>query len=67
MYPTLEKAEGSLPEELEAVRTGRGEEGFAQPLKVDADEDRVPRSMEEMEKEAIWLAGFFSKQTSSES
>lgn len=29
------------------------------PLKVDADEDRRPRSIEEMEKEAEWLKTFF--------
>jgi bis(5'-adenosyl)-triphosphatase len=43
VYPALEKAEVEM----------------AQPFKVDADEDRVPRSMEEMEKEAVWLKGFF--------
>ena len=29
------------------------------PLKVDADEDRKPRTREEMEKEAEWLKTFF--------
>ncbi|KAJ7020154.1 diadenosine hydrolase [Mycena alexandri] len=43
VYPALEKAEAEM----------------AQPFKVDADEDRVPRSMEDMEKEAIWLKTFF--------
>ncbi|KAJ7837813.1 diadenosine hydrolase [Mycena olivaceomarginata] len=43
VYPALEKAEAEM----------------AQPFKVDADEDRVPRSMEEMESEAVWLKGFF--------
>ncbi|KAJ7653156.1 diadenosine hydrolase [Mycena polygramma] len=43
VYHALEKAEAEL----------------AQPLKVDADEDRVPRSMDEMEKEASWLKEFF--------
>jgi len=28
-------------------------------LKVDADEDRVPRTVQEMEKEATWLKSFF--------
>ncbi|KAJ7248260.1 diadenosine tetraphosphate asymmetrical hydrolase [Mycena haematopus] len=44
VYPALEKAEAEI----------------TQPFKVDADEDRVPRTMEEMEKEASWLKGFFS-------
>ncbi|KAJ7621044.1 diadenosine hydrolase [Roridomyces roridus] len=43
IYPALEKAEAEV----------------AQPFKVDADEDRVARSMEDMEKEATWLKGFF--------
>ncbi|KAJ6494005.1 diadenosine hydrolase, partial [Mycena vitilis] len=43
VYPALENAEAEM----------------AQPLKVDADEDRAPRSMEEMEKEANWLKDFF--------
>jgi len=47
VYPALEKAEAEM----------------AQPFKVDADEDRVPRSMEEMEKEANWLKGFFSAES----
>ncbi|KAJ6617505.1 diadenosine tetraphosphate asymmetrical hydrolase [Mycena sp. CBHHK59/15] len=43
IYPALEKAEAEM----------------AQPLKVDADENRLARSMEDMEKEAIWLKTFF--------
>jgi bis(5'-adenosyl)-triphosphatase len=35
---------------------------MAQPFKVDADEDRVARSIEEMEKEASWLKGFFPEE-----
>jgi bis(5'-adenosyl)-triphosphatase len=30
-----------------------------QPLRVDADEHRLPRSMNEMEREAEWLRSFF--------
>ncbi|KAF7368876.1 Hit domain protein [Mycena venus] len=44
VYPALEKAEAEM----------------TQPFKVDADEDRVPRTMEEMEKEANWLKGYFT-------
>jgi bis(5'-adenosyl)-triphosphatase len=32
-----------------------------EPLKVDADEDRTPRGIEEMAKEAVWLSGFFTE------
>jgi len=62
IYPTLEAAEAKLPGDLAAssqpitqnLRT-------AQPLKVDADDARLPRTMEEMVKEAEWLTGFFEK------
>ncbi|KAJ7148728.1 diadenosine hydrolase [Mycena crocata] len=43
VYPALEQAEAQM----------------AQPLKVDADEDRIARSMEDMEKEAAWSKSFF--------
>ncbi|KAJ7078506.1 diadenosine hydrolase [Mycena epipterygia] len=43
VYPALEQAEAEM----------------AQPFKVDADEDRVARSIEEMVKEATWLRTFF--------
>ncbi|KAJ7916142.1 diadenosine 5',5'''-P1,P4-tetraphosphate asymmetrical hydrolase [Mycena leptocephala] len=46
VYPALEKAEAEM----------------AQPFKVDADEDRIARSMEEMEKEASWLKEFFPEE-----
>ena len=56
IYPALERSEASLPSELQTmVLRNPG----AQPLKVDADEHRLPRSMDEMEKEAEWLRGFF--------
>ncbi|CAK5264150.1 unnamed protein product [Mycena citricolor] len=44
IYPALEKAEAEMM--------------ASEPLRVDADEDRKPRSMEEMEKEATWLKSF---------
>ncbi len=50
VYPALEQSEGELPAALRQV---------PQPLKVDADEDRKPRSLEDMEKEALWLKKFF--------
>ncbi|RDB28543.1 Bis(5'-nucleosyl)-tetraphosphatase [asymmetrical] [Hypsizygus marmoreus] len=55
IYSTLEASEVSLPSHFHAAH--------AEPLKVDADEDRLPRSLEEMEKEAIWLKGFFSEES----
>ena len=52
VYPALEHAEGGLPRDLQTIH---------QSLKVDADEDRKPRPVEEMEKEANWLKTLFSK------
>ena len=46
IYPAIEKSEGDLASHL---TTGR----------VDADEDRIARTPEDMEKEATWLRGFF--------
>jgi len=58
IYPELERNEESLPTELQASpRT-------SEPLKVDADEARRPRSMEEMEEEARWLSSFFEEDRS---
>jgi bis(5'-adenosyl)-triphosphatase len=51
VYPELERVEGDLPRDLQHIGQG--------PLKVDAEEDRKPRTMEDMEKEAVWLKGFF--------
>ncbi|KAF7324890.1 Diadenosine 5',5'''-P1,P4-tetraphosphate asymmetrical hydrolase [Mycena kentingensis (nom. inval.)] len=45
IYPELEKSEAGLRPE---------------PLRVDADDDRAPRTMKEMEEEATWLRGFFT-------
>lgn len=33
----------------------------AEPLKMDADAEREPRTLEDMEQEAKWLAGFFDE------
>jgi bis(5'-adenosyl)-triphosphatase len=66
IYPELERAEGSLPHELAQVAMFSPEQSsneiggrIVEPLKVDADEDRKPRTVEEMTKEAEWLKGFF--------
>ncbi|TFY69390.1 hypothetical protein EVG20_g3170 [Dentipellis fragilis] len=63
IYPVLERAEGALPEDLvEMTRAAaRRVDAGHEPLKVDADEDRVPRTMEEMEHEAAWLRTFFEQ------
>jgi bis(5'-adenosyl)-triphosphatase len=58
VYPELERVEGELPRDLQQNSTSTG----LGPLKVDADEDRKPRTMKEMEKEAIWLKRFFPGQ-----
>ncbi|KAJ7198870.1 diadenosine tetraphosphate asymmetrical hydrolase [Mycena pura] len=46
IYPAVEKAEAELSQ---------------QALKVDADENRVARSLKEMEEEANWLKTFFQE------
>ncbi|KAI8995301.1 HIT-like protein [Trametes punicea] len=58
VYPALERAEGRLPDEF---RQG------PQPLQMDADEDRKPRTLEEMEREALWLKTFFDAAAAVES
>ena len=60
VYPELERVEGELPRDLLQIRGGSTSTEHG-PLKVDADEDRKPRTTEEMEKEAIWLKGFFAE------
>lgn len=59
VYPALEQAEASLPSELLEQETDS-----TKPFRVDADENRFARSMEEMEKEAIWLRSFFEDKKS---
>lgn len=52
IYPALEEGEGSLASSLR-------KQASHEPFKVDADEARLPRSLEEMEREAQWLKTFF--------
>jgi bis(5'-adenosyl)-triphosphatase len=54
VYPALDHAEGSL-----GHRPLHATERQPPALRVDADEDRVARGIEEMAKEADWLKGFF--------
>lgn len=43
-----------------AKHSGAAEWLGMKPVKMDADEDRPPRTMEEMEKEAEWLRAMFN-------
>ncbi|KAE9409160.1 diadenosine tetraphosphate asymmetrical hydrolase [Gymnopus androsaceus JB14] len=52
IYPVLERAEGSLNSDLQQTTS-------QSTLKVDADENRKPRTEVEMEEEATWLRSFF--------
>lgn len=57
MYPALEASEEGLRADLEKKQAGSGSGGakFAVPK----DDERAPRTEEEMEKEAKWLETFF--------
>lgn len=71
VYPALERAESALPADLAAVsaqsvRSSQQTETSGvvesvEPLRMDADEDRKPRTMEEMVQEAEWLKKFFAE------
>ncbi|GBE77645.1 Bis(5'-nucleosyl)-tetraphosphatase [asymmetrical] [Sparassis crispa] len=70
IYPALESVEGSLRHDIRDARTKiaesspeRTEAADLQRLKVDADDDRKPRTMEDMEKEAQWLKTFFNAES----
>lgn len=56
VYPILEEAEGRLPQQLKSVAEGTK---VPEPIKVD-DEGRTPRTIEDMEVEAIRLRSLFS-------
>lgn len=58
VYPALEEGETALASELKKPQT-------RQAFKVDADENRLPRSREEMEAEASWLRTFFNPEETS--
>lgn len=59
VYPELERAEEKLPRDLSTTQKGGGLAEDVEPIKMDADEDRKPRSLDDMEKEAVWLKAFF--------
>ena len=66
VYPAIERSTGTMPQDLASAAKGEHAEQEAQPLKVDADEDRKPRTMQEMIEEAEWLKGFFERQETDE-
>ncbi|THH08478.1 hypothetical protein EW145_g2684 [Phellinidium pouzarii] len=53
IYPALEDAEAALPRDLRSANLQ------ANKLKVDADDARPPRTVEDMVREAEWLKGIF--------
>ncbi|KAI0308356.1 diadenosine hydrolase [Multifurca ochricompacta] len=57
VYPELEKQESTLPQDL--ASTVYDNAVSPEPLRMDADVARKPRTLEGMEQEATWLAGFF--------
>jgi len=57
VYTELEKQEGTIPHDLASA--SHGSVGSPEPLRMDADAARKPRTLEDMEQEAKWLAGFF--------
>jgi len=64
IYPALEEAEAHLPDDVKASARATSEkerEDAVQRLRIDADDARPPRSIEEMVKEAEWLSGLFEK------
>jgi bis(5'-adenosyl)-triphosphatase len=63
IYPELEKNEVSIPDHLPNALSSISSGSQHQHLRVDADEDRVPRTLQEMEEEAKYLKGFFSERT----
>jgi bis(5'-adenosyl)-triphosphatase len=62
VYVELEKREGILPQDLAAAASeSHADPGSSHPLRMDADDAREPRTLEDMEQEARWLAGFFNE------
>lgn len=59
IYPELEIGEGTLLQDMKDHKVSQTHHTL---LKVDADENRKPRSLEEMVAEATWLKGFFTEE-----
>ncbi|KDR85608.1 hypothetical protein GALMADRAFT_234574 [Galerina marginata CBS 339.88] len=64
IYPELERNEAKISTELQGQTPPRYQPSAH--LKVDADEDRVPRTAKEMEEEAAHLRRFFEQETESQ-
>ncbi|KAI0003842.1 HIT-like protein [Russula compacta] len=60
VYPELEKQESALPQDLAVAPGTHVGSGSPEPLRMDADAARKPRTLEDMEQEAKWLASFFN-------
>ncbi|WWD16717.1 hypothetical protein CI109_101148 [Kwoniella shandongensis] len=66
IYPALERSEAALNSDLKGAGipqvsgNGNGNGSADGGMKVPKDEDRRPRTIEEMEEEAEWLSGFFT-------
>lgn len=61
IYPALESAEETLSSHLLGIDSKAGKNRKVEPIKMDADEDRKPRSQEDMTEEAHWLKQFFGR------
>jgi len=63
VYVELEKREGVLPQDLAASSGSHKntDSRSPEPLRMDANADREPRTLDDMEQEAKWLAGFFEE------
>lgn len=58
VYPALDETESSMLDDI-ATTTPEPHKHRGRPqLKID-NESRKPRTLEEMEEEAVWLKGFF--------
>ena len=61
VYVELENRERALPQDLAATSGSHTHTRSPEPLRMDADADREPKTLEDMEREAKWLAGFFEQ------
>jgi bis(5'-adenosyl)-triphosphatase len=59
VYRELDSREGALRQDLAATSESHTGAGSPEPLRMDADAAREPRTLEDMEQEARWLARFF--------
>jgi hypothetical protein len=58
VFNKLEKQEGALPQDLTGASDSHTGPRLLEPLRVDADAMREPRTLEDMGHEARWLPGF---------